>query len=124
MVLVPAALYGFFAASTPSKAIPARDENPADQLKEKKVDARREALSSLFLGATIAFGAAAVIILGGIIVDYKNSQGLFAVALPAATFPPAPDYILPPAPELDDQGGIAGKNNVVDTTKSKGSLLQ
>jgi hypothetical protein len=41
---------------------------------------------------------ALLISIGQIIGDYKNDQGLFAVELPALSFPPAPDTVLPPAP--------------------------
>jgi hypothetical protein len=123
MLLLPIALYGFMAASAPKKTISARAADPADQLKEKKIDAGREIVSSVFLGATIAFGAAAMIIIGGVIMDYKNSRGLFAVTLPAATLPPASAYILPLAPEVDGQGSIVGNNKVIDPSKTKGGIL-
>lgn len=124
LILLPPALYGFFAASGNKKKAPARLADPADQLREKTVDVRRESISGIFLGVTIALAAAAVLLIGGIIGDYKNSRGLFSVVLPAATFPPAPEYALPPAPQVDEQGGIVGENNIINSQKSKGGLFQ
>jgi hypothetical protein len=106
IILLPLSLYGFLVQSAPKKAVPAKIANPGDQLKEKKVDVRREALSSFFLGASIAFGASVVILVGGIIADYKDNRGLFAIPLPAAAYPPAPEYVYPPAPIIDAQGAV------------------
>jgi len=97
MLMLPFVLYGYLAASPP-KTVVAAKADPGAQLKGKKISVRRELRSAIFLGASIAFVVAIIIFLGGLVVDYKNSQGLFALPLPNATFPPAPTAQLPPAP--------------------------
>lgn len=96
--LLPAAVFGYLTASKPKKTIAAKSADPAEQLKIKKIDARRETRASTLLGLAIAAGLALLISIGQIIGDYKNDRGLFAVELPALSFPPAPDTVLPPAP--------------------------
>jgi hypothetical protein len=96
--LLPAALYGYLHFSKPLKAIAAAAANPADQLREKKINIGREFLSSLFLGSCIGLGLAMLVSFSWIIGDYKNSRGLFAVALPASALPPIASYVFPPAP--------------------------
>jgi len=97
-LLLPAALFGYFFVAKPKKTIAAKSADPAEQLKAKKLDARREARISALLGLSIACGLALLISIGQIIGDYKNDRGLFAAELPPLSFPPAPDSELPPAP--------------------------
>jgi hypothetical protein len=97
-LLLPAAVFGYSTVSKPKKTVAAKFADPAEQLKIKKIDARRETRAAGFLGLSIACGLALLISIGQIIGDYKNDQGLFAVELPALSFPPAPDTVLPPAP--------------------------
>jgi hypothetical protein len=100
LLFFPAALFGFFSASKVKNKISAAQADPAEQLKERRVDAGRESKSALFLGAAIALAASAGIFIYGIIGDYQNQRGIFAAVLPAKTFPPAPNYVFPPAPAL------------------------
>ncbi len=121
MVLFPLFLFGFLTAAKPKRAVSAAMADPVDQLKERHVDIGREALSGVFLAATVACGAAAIIILTGVIGDYKNSRGIFAAALAPATLPPGPSYVLPPAPELNADGSVAGQIEQIKEEK-KGFL--
>ena len=99
-ILLPAALYAFLTVSKPKKTVAALAANPADQLKEKKINVKKEFTSSLLLALIVAFGAAIIISIGDIIGDYKNDAGIFAKIMPPASFPPAPGYVFPPAPEI------------------------
>jgi|GEM_PF-800577 len=119
IIMLPVCLYLFLVFSKPKKTIAAATADPAGQLLEKRVDFSREFKSSVVLGATVAFGAAILIFLSGIVVDYRNSTGLFAVALPPATLPPIPTYVYPPAPILDAEGDVAGAPKTDDNTKKK-----
>jgi len=97
-ISLPIMLFGYFTYSKPKKRILAKSANPADTLKEQKVDAKRESTSAMFLGATIAFGAGLLISMGWLVNDYKNSERLFAESLPAASYPPTIEDPVPPAP--------------------------
>jgi len=97
LLVMPGALYGYFHFSKPLKTIVAAAANPADQLRDKKVNIKRVSMLSIFLGMCIGLGIAMLISFGWIIDDYKNSRGLFAKVLPAAAFPPAASYDFPPA---------------------------
>jgi len=101
LALLPVAVWGFFAASKPKKMIPAESADPAEQLKAKKVNLKKEIQSGLFLGAAIAAGLGIFISLGMIIGDYKNDRGMFAAVLPPFSLPPAPEAVLPPAPPAE-----------------------
>jgi hypothetical protein len=103
LALLPAAVWGFFAVSKPKKTILAKNADPAEQLKTKKVNFKKEIRSGLLLGTAIAAGLGLFISLGIVIGDYKNDRGIFAAVLPPLSLPPAPEAILPPAPgaELD-----------------------
>jgi hypothetical protein len=98
LVFLPVTLFGYLTFSKPKKKVSAAAANPADTLKGKAPDVRRESTSAIFLGATIAFGAGLLISISMLVADYKNSRGLFAESLPAATFPPAMDNVFPPVP--------------------------
>jgi len=99
--LLPAAVWGFFAVSKPKKTISAQSADPAEQLKAKKVNLKKEIRSGLLLGTAIAAGLGLFISLGIVIGDYKNDRGIFAAVLPPLSLPPAPEAILPPAPEAE-----------------------
>lgn len=103
MFLLPVVLYGYLVASRTKKRVAAALANPADQLKEKKINVRKEVTASIFLGTSIALGAAIILIISNVVIDFKNSSGLFAVPLAAATFPPAPSSVYPSAPEAGAQ---------------------
>ena len=105
LVFLPVTLFGYLTFSKPKKKISAAAANPADQLKQKAVDLKRESTSAIFLGATIAFGTAFLFSLGIIIGDYKNSRNLFAENLLAGTFPPAMENVFPPATSEPVQDG-------------------
>ena len=98
IVLLPAALYGYLVASKPQRRASILTANPGDQLKERTIDVRKELVSAFFLGSMIALGAAIIIFVGGIVADFKSSNGIFAVIMPAATTPPAPNTVFPPQP--------------------------
>lgn len=102
--LLPAAVWGFFAVSKPKKTISAQSADPAEQLKAKKVNLKKEIRSGLLLGTAIAAGLGLFISLGIVIGDYKNDRGIFAAVLPPLSPPPAPEAILPPAPEAESGG--------------------
>ncbi len=101
LALLPVAVWGFFAASKPKKTVSAESADPAEQLKAKKVNLKKEIRSGLFLGAAIAAGLGLFISLGMIVGDYKNDRGMFAAALPPLSLPPAPEAVVPPAPEAE-----------------------
>lgn len=101
LVILPIAVWGFFAASKPKKTILAKNADPAEQLKAKKVNLKKEIQSGLLLGTAIAAGLGLFISLGMIIGDYKNDRGMFAVILPPLSLPPAPEAVLPPAPRAE-----------------------
>ncbi|MCU0653618.1 MAG: hypothetical protein MUD10_05165 [Candidatus Pacebacteria bacterium] len=98
LVLLPGALWGYFFFSKPKKTIAAAAANPADQLKEKKINIEREFFQSLLLGACVGLGISLTVSLGWVIDDYKNNRGLFAAELPVATYPPSMGLEFPPAP--------------------------
>jgi len=120
IVLLPVALYGYLSTSKSKKVVVASAASPGDQLREKSASVGRELLSALFLGSTLAFGVAIIIFLGGIVVDYKESRGIFAVVLPGETLPPAPAYSFPPAPVSDKEPAAEGESDS-DTSDSKTS---
>jgi hypothetical protein len=97
LLLLPGALYGYLHFSKPLKTIAAAAANPADQLRDKKINIRRESFSSALLGASIGLGITMILSFNWIIGDYKNGRGLFAATLPPAAFPPAMSFELPPA---------------------------
>ncbi|MFA6376480.1 MAG: hypothetical protein WCX69_03730 [Candidatus Paceibacterota bacterium] len=105
IILMPLALFGFLSISKTKRvaADPANPASPGDQLKGKKTNAGKEMLSALFLASALAFGAAIVFFVANIVADYKESRGIFAVVMPAATFPPAPDRVAPPGPALPEK---------------------
>ncbi len=109
LLLMPLALYGYFRFSKPVKSIAAAAANPADQLRDKKINLRREFLMALFLSGCIGLAAVMLISFGGIIDDYKNNRGLFATPLPAATLPPSQTYVFPPAPVVNSTGTVPTK---------------
>ncbi|MGB2631532.1 MAG: hypothetical protein WBC48_01285 [Minisyncoccales bacterium] len=121
MFLLPFVLYGYLVSSKSKKRIAASLANPADQLREKKINIRKEITASLFLGGSVAFAAAIIIIIGFLVMDFKNSRGLFAVPLPAATFPPAPSWVYPSAPEKQAEAPAAKAVN--DVKESEGFLI-
>lgn len=100
-LLLPA-FYGFLLFSKPQKTIAAKAANPADQLKQKKINLKKELKAALSLSLAIACGFGVLSAMGDIVRDYKNDEGLFAENLPASTLPPAPEIVLPPAPPLID----------------------
>ena len=110
IVLLPAALYGYLVVSKPKRHTSILMANPGDQLKEKTVDVRKEIVSALFLGSMIALGAAIIVFVGGIVADFKSSNGIFAVIMPAATTPPSLDNVFPPAP-VETAPATAPTNN-------------
>jgi len=97
-LFLPVSLFGYLTFAKPKKKILARAANPADTLKEQRVDTERELTAAIFLGATIAFSAGLLISISWLIGDYKSSRNLFAESLPAASFPPAMQNVFPPAP--------------------------
>ena len=101
LVILPIAVWGFFVASKPKKTISAKNADPAEQLRAKKVNLKKEIQSGLLLGTAIAAGMGLFISLGMIIGDYKNDRGIFAAVLPPLSLPPAPETVLPPAPETE-----------------------
>ena len=109
LLLMPLSLYGYFRFSKPLKSIAAAAANPADQLRDKKINLRREFLMSLFLSACIGLAAVMLISFSWIIDDYKNSRGLFAATLPAATLPPSQSNLFPPAPPANATGTVPTK---------------
>jgi len=113
IILMPLALFGFLSVSKTKRATvdSANPVSPGDQLKEKTTDTGKEMLSSLFLASTLAFGAAIVFFVANIVADYKESRGIFAVIMPAATFPPAPDHVVPPAPALPEEEAKSDEAN-------------
>jgi len=98
IVIFPIAFWGYFAISKSKKTISAKDADPAEQLKNKKINAARELRGAIMMSVIVACGGAIVISLGQIINDYKNNEGLFAKILPSTSLPPAPPAALPPAP--------------------------
>lgn len=100
IAIFPTALWGYFSVSKPKKTITAKDADPAEQLKGKKISAKRELRSAALLSAVVACGVAIIISLGQIIDDYKNDEGLFAKILSATSLPPSPEAVLPPAPPM------------------------
>jgi len=98
LFFLPIVIYGYLVFSKPKKKIAAVAANPADQLKGKALDLKRESICVLFLGSSIAFGMGLLVSLGTLIGDYKNSRNLFAETLPAAAYPPGLEDVYPPAP--------------------------
>jgi hypothetical protein len=98
LLFLPVSIYGYLTFGKPKKKIVAAAANPADQLKKKALDVKRETTSAIFLGATIAFSVSLVVSMGILVGDYKNSHNLFAETKPAATLPPAMNNVFPPAP--------------------------
>lgn len=101
IVVFPAAFWGYFSVSKPKKTVSAKDADPAEQLKNKKINAARELRAAALMSVAVACGAAILVSLGQIIGDYKNDEGLFAKIIPPTSLPPAPPAALPPAPALD-----------------------
>jgi len=97
LILLPVTTYGYLVFAKPKKKVAAAAANPADQLKKKALDVKRESISALFLGATVAFCAGLLVGFGILISDYKNSRNLFAETMPAASFPPVQENVFPPA---------------------------
>lgn len=95
---MPVSLLGYFKYSRPLKTINAASANPADQLKERKVNIKREMITSLFLGSCIGLGIGIILSLSWVIDDYKNNRGLFAPTLSITSIPAAPKYDLPAVP--------------------------
>lgn len=118
MVMLPIMLYGYLVTSKSKKRVAAALANPADQLRVKRIDVRREFTSALFLGGCIAFGAAIIFFTASIVIDFKNSSGLFAVPLAPATFPPAPNnMVYPPEPVFESDAGAAANANQTNPAK-------
>ena len=116
IIMMPLALFGFLSVAKKKRTaiLAARTDsptNPGDQLKEKNTDTSKEMLSSLFLAATMAFGLAIAFFVANIVTDYKDSRGIFAVVMPAATFPPAPAHIVPDGPVLPEEAVEDGEDN-------------
>jgi hypothetical protein len=88
-------------SSKTKKRVAAALANPADQLKEKKINVRKEVVSAVFLGSSIAFGVGIIFLISSVVINYKDSSGIFAIPLPAATYPPAPGAVYPPQPPAD-----------------------
>ncbi len=109
LFFLPVALYGYLAFSKPKKRQAAVSANPADTLKEKRLDMKRESIMVICLGATLALGAGLLISISWLVGDYKNSRNLFAESLPAASFPPASLDIFPPAPAGEPINAASGK---------------
>ena len=97
LFFLPVTTYGYLLFAKPKKKVSAAAANPADQLKKKAFNVKRESILTLFLGATMAFGAGLLVSIGILVGDYKNSRNLFAETLPAASIPPAQQNIFPPA---------------------------
>jgi hypothetical protein len=122
IVLLPVMLYAYFAASKPKRSIPVGMASPGSQLKERTTSIGREIMAAFFLGSVLAFSAAIIVFLWSIVADYRDSKGIFAVPLPAATFPPAPSAVYPPAPKNADQANTPTEN-APNTGDKKDSLL-
>lgn len=122
VMFLPVMIFGLFSLPK-GKKVSAKKADPAEALKDARVNPRREFLSALFFGGSIAFGLAILIFLGDIIGDYKNSRGVFARALPLAAIPPAFADVLPPAPEVDGDGNIIGENSIVAPQEKSGFLF-
>lgn len=100
IIIFPIAFFGYFSVSKSKKTILAKDADPAEQLKNKKINAARELRGAMMMSVIVASGAGIIISLGQIINDYKKDEGLFAKILPSTSLPPAPDAVLPPAPSV------------------------
>jgi len=98
VIFLPLSLWGYFTFPKSKKKIAAKSANPADVLKARQINAKRELISGFFLGATIAFAFSLLISLSWLISDYKNNRNLFAETLPPASYPPALSENFPPGP--------------------------